>query len=318
MKFKVVGLGEVLWDLLPAGRKMGGAPTNFACQAGALGADTCIISRVGQDADGREILARLAAQGVPTECVEVDPVAPTGTVSVHVDAAGQPQFTIHEHVAWDRLAGEANARRAMSAADAVCFGTLAQRSAPARAAIESLLQLARPEAWRILDVNLRQHYYSRELIESSLARANVLKVNDTELPRLSEFWGLAGDARQQLTALAQRWALRVVAYTRGDRGSLLLADGHWSDHPGIAVRVVDTVGAGDAFTAAMTLGLLAGWDLDTINQRANQIAAYVASCAGATPTLPETLRAPFLESDGISAAARPSIARPAASDTGAR
>lgn len=294
MNFKLVGIGEVLWDLLPDGKQLGGAPANFAYHACALGSEARIISRVGRDANGRALLERLAQLGVPTDCVEIDPDAPTGTVSVQIAPDGQPHFTIHENVAWDHLAGEANAARAVAEADAICFGTLAQRGERSRKTIGRLLAGAPAESLRILDVNLRQEFYSRDIIEQSLARANVLKVNDAELPRLAEMFGISGDAREQLSQLAARHHLRVVACTRGAHGSLLLANGRWSDHPGVPTRVADTVGAGDAFTAAMTLGLLAGWDLDEINRRANDVAAYVASCAGATPELPEQLRAPFL------------------------
>lgn len=293
MSFKLVGIGEVLWDLLPGGRQLGGAPANFAYHAGALGAQARIVSRVGSDANGREILEQLRTLGVPTDCIEMDSVAPTGTVSVEVTADGQPRFTIHENVAWDRITGEGNGRQAVAAADAVCFGTLAQRSDVSRRAIRALLKIAPAQSLRILDVNLRQHFYSGDLIEESLALANVLKVNDTELPRLAEMFRLTGDDRAQINQLADRHHLRAVALTRGGRGSLLFANGRWSNHPGTATKVVDTVGAGDSFTAAMTLGLLAGWELDRINAQANQVAAYVCSFAGATPPLPGQLREAF-------------------------
>jgi fructokinase len=293
MNFKLVGIGEVLWDLLPGGRQLGGAPANFAYHARALGADSCIISRVGSDSNGRDLLHRLQQLGVPTDCIEIDPAAPTGTVSVEVTPDGQPCFTIHEHVAWDRIAGEEPARHAVAEANAICFGTLAQRCEVSRTAIRRLVRSTPPEAWRVLDVNLRQHFYSREIIEQSLALANVLKVNDAELPLIGEMFGLAGDPRSQLADLAARFQLRLAACTRGAHGSLLLAGSRWSDHPGVPAKVVDTVGAGDSFTAAMTLGLLAGWDLDEVNLRANQIAACVASSAGGTPPLPPELRSPF-------------------------
>ena len=290
---KLVGIGEVLWDLLPGGRQLGGAPANFAYHARALGSEARIISRVGKDANGRDILEQLRKLGVPTDCIELDRDAPTGTVSVEVASDGQPRFTIHENVAWDRLTGEEAGRRAVAEADAVCFGTLAQRSETSRRAIRALLQTASPESLRILDVNLRQQFYSPELIAESLALANVLKVNDTELPRLAEMFGLTGDERSQISQLIGRHQFRAVALTRGGHGSLLFADGRWSDHPGTPTTVVDTVGAGDSFTAAMTLGLLAGWELDLVNARANAIAAYVCSFPGATPPLPTHLREPF-------------------------
>lgn len=294
MRFKLVGLGEILWDLLPDGRQLGGAPANFTYHACALGAEARLISRVGHDDLGREAASQLARLGIPTDGLEVDDALPTGTVSVEVTADGQPHYQIHENVAWDALRGEAAGRRAVAAADAVCFGTLAQRREPSRSTIISLVAAAPPSAWRILDVNLRQHYFSERLINESLAFANVLKLNDTELPHLAKVFDLSGDERSQIHQLAERQFLRVVAYTRGGRGSLLYSEGRWSDHPGIPAKVVDTVGAGDSFTAAMTLGLLAGWDLDRINENANRVAAHVCSCAGATPPLPENLRAYFL------------------------
>ena len=294
MTFELVGIGEVLWDLLPGGRQMGGAPANFACHARALGARAGVISRVGDDGLGRELADRLRELGVDTDCLEVDPAAPTGTVAVEVGPGGEPHFDIREGVAWDNLRGGAVVARAAARADALCFGTLARRSEPARGAVGALLHAARPGALRVFDVNLRQHYYSRELIAEGLALSDVLKLNETELPRLAELFDLSGGPRDQMAWLAERHRLHAVAYTRGGRGSLLLAGGRWSDHPGLPVDVRDTVGAGDAFTAAMTLGLLAGWDVEEINARANAVAAHVASRAGATPDLPDHLRAPFL------------------------
>ena len=290
MNFKVVGIGEALWDLLPAGRQMGGAPTNFAYHARALGAEAQLITRVGNDDLGRELVDRLKKLGVPTDCVEVDAEKPTGTVTVTVEHDGQPRFIIHEGVAWDNLTGESAARIAVSQADAICFGTLGQRLEPARSTILSLVRATPATALRIFDINLRQHFYSQSIIEESLRLANVLKVNDTELPRLAEMFSLTGGERAQIAQLAARNKLSVVAYTRGERGSLLFVEGQWSDHPGVRAKVVDTVGAGDAFTAAMALGLLGGWDVDAIHQRASEVAAYVASFAGATPDLPDHLR----------------------------
>jgi fructokinase len=289
----LIGLGEVLWDLLPAGKQLGGAPANFASHGHALGAEALVVSRIGNDALGREILDRLCALGLRTDGLTTDPAAPTGTVSVALDAQGQPTFTIHENAAWDFLEAGPGLLAEAARADAICFGTLGQRNPAARAAIRALVAAAPANALRILDVNLRQHYFSGRLIEESLALANVLKVNDTELPRLAEMLLLTGDDRSQIGQLAGRYGLRLVAYTRGSRGSLLFSNGLWSDHPGNQTKVVDTVGAGDAFTATMTLGLLAGWNLDEINARANAVAAYVCSQPGATPALPDHLRARF-------------------------
>jgi fructokinase len=276
MCWNVTGVGEILWDILPSGKQLGGAPANFAFHARALGARSRVISRVGQDPLGVEIVQRLQALGLSTAEIQVDPSAPTGTVSVELAADGQPCFTIHEDVAWDRLALEKAALAAVADADAVAFGTLAQRREPARGTIQALLAAVRPGAWRILDLNLRQHYFSRDIIETSLRLANIVKCNDSELPVLAELLGLRGNVRQQIERLARQHAQR-----------LLYSGGQWAEDPGQPVAVKDTVGAGDAFTAALALGVLAGKPLDAINRRANQVARYVCSRAGATPPLPE-------------------------------
>lgn len=300
---KVVGVGELLWDLLPSGRQLGGAPANFAFHAHALGAEAYLVARVGDDVLGREAIGRLCELGMPASCIEVDTSLPTGTVSVAVAADGQPQFEIHENVAWDALSGEAAGRTAVASADAVCFGTLAQRSERSRSTIRSLVAGAPGQSLRILDVNLRQHYFSAALLEESLSLASVLKLNDAELVTLAGPLDLTGDSRSQIVQLAERYELRLVACTRGECGSLLFSEGSWSEVAGKKIQVVDTVGAGDAFAAAMTLGLLAGWPLDIINQRANEVAAHVASCAGGTPALPECLCEPF-RSSGAGTASR--------------
>lgn len=289
--FRCLGLGEVLWDLLPSGAQMGGAPANFAYHARALGADAGVITRVGNDSLGHDILKRFEALGLPTNLVQRDDRAPTGTVTVQLSADGVPQFTIHENVAWDRLATTEEALATVAAADAVCFGSLGQRCEPARSTIQRLVSAVRPAALRIFDINLRQHFYSRDVVERSLQEANVLKLNDAELPVLAAMFGLSGPVRAQMERLAGCFKLQVVALTRGPRGSLLFGPGGWSDHGGLPVEVCDTVGAGDAFTAAMTLGLLAGWNLDRVNEHANQVARYVCSCPGATPPLPASLAA---------------------------
>ena len=292
--FKIIGIGEVLWDLLPSGPQLGGAPANFAYHARALGARAAVVSRIGSDRLGRECLARFRTMDLPEATVQVDDHAPTGTVTVELAADGAPQYTIHENVAWDRLAVAPPALEAVRDADAVCFGSLAQRNAISRAAIQQLVGAAPAGAiLRVFDINLRQDFYSRGVITDSLALANVLKVNETELACLAEMFSLTGDVRAHILQLAERHDLRVVACTRGERGSVLFAEGRWSDHPGVTAKVADTVGAGDSFTAAMILGLLAHWNLNEISQRANEVAAYVASRAGATPELPNHLRVPF-------------------------
>ena len=282
---RILALGEVLWDLLPTGPVLGGAPANFACHTRALGADTTLVSRVGDDERGREILRHLDAKALPLSAVQIDLQRPTGTVSVELATDGQPQYIIHEGVAWDAIEATDSALATAQAADAVCFGSLAQRAAISRGSIQHLVSASKAGAWRVFDINLRQSFYSPELIESSLDLANVLKLNDAELPVLAEMFAIAADVE----ALAVRFDLRAVALTRGGTGSVLWADGQRSEHPGIATTVRDTIGAGDSFTAALTLGLLAGHPLDRINDHANRVAAYVCSQSGATPPLPPDL-----------------------------
>ncbi len=290
MTKRVLAIGEVLWDLLPSGRQLGGAPANFAYHCRALGADASLVSRIGDDPLGHEVLERFKLLGLPTEMVAVDSESPTGTVPVELGLGGQPRFTITENVAWDRIEADQKAIKTAAATDAVYFGSLAQRSEPARRTIRELIATAPADALRVFDVNLRPPFVDREVIESSLATANLLKLNDQELPAFAEMFGLSGDAGDQAAELARRFDLTTVVLTRGQRGSFLWTESGWSDHPGLTVDVCDTVGAGDAFTAALTVGLLAGWDLDAINQRANEVAAYVCTKPGGMPALPERLR----------------------------
>jgi len=286
----VIALGEVLWDLLPAGPVLGGAPANFACHARALGAEALLISRVGADLRGEEIVRRLAEKGIPAALIQRDPERATGTVAVEISPDGQPRYTIAEDAAWDAIEATDAARRAVENAAAVCFGTLAQRAQVSRESIQRLVSLAPADAWRVLDINLRQHFHSRGVIEASLHLANALKLNDAELPVLAELFSLTGGEREQLGALAHTVGLRAIAFTRGARGSALWREGEWSDHPGVRCEVRDTIGAGDSFTAAFVLGLLAGRPLDAINRHANDVAAVVCSREGATPPLPDALR----------------------------
>jgi fructokinase len=296
-KHKILAIGEVLWDLLPSGRQLGGAPANFACHARALGADARLVTRVGNDDLGWEVLERFRGLGLPTDTVAVDSAAPTGTVAVAVGADGQPAYTIRDHAAWDRLCAEGPARAAADVADAVCFGSLAQRSLPSSLAILRLVAATGPDALRLFDVNLRPPFVAPGVIAGSLELANALKLNDQELPVLADLFGLRGRVTDQVAALAHRFGLALVALTRGAAGSLLFADGGWSDHPGLPVAVCDTVGGGDAFTAALTVGWLSGWSLDEINRRANEVAAFVCSQPGATPALPAALRRRFSARD---------------------
>jgi fructokinase len=290
----ILAVGEILWDLLPIGKQLGGAPANFAFHAARLGADAKIISAVGDDDLGREILARLADLGLDTSSIAVDPKHPTGVVTVSLDHRGVPTYIIHENVAWDFIPTTHAAKHLAETADCVCFGTLAQRSPVSRDTIRDVLSHTRPECLRIFDVNLRQHYYDRDVIDYSLELTDVLKINDTELIEIARLYDLPiteGTPAFELQELFTHHDLDLIAVTRGDKGSVLYArDGTTHDHPGYApARLADTVGAGDAFTAALAIGLLKSLPLDQINDHANRLASYVCSQPGATPRIPGDL-----------------------------
>ncbi len=290
MSFKIIGIGEALWDLLPSGAQLGGAPANFACHAHSLGAETGVITRIGDDALGREVVHRFTQMGLSAAAVQKDDLAPTGTVIVELLEDKTARYTFPDNVAWDRLEVTALALDAVRAADAVCFGTLAQRGETSRNSVQKLLASTPPHALRIFDVNLRQHYFSKAIIESSLKLTNVLKLNDVELPIIAQMFNHTGSIRDQIQKVAEQFELQTVALTRGAEGSLLYHSGQWSDRPSTPVDVVDTVGAGDAFTAALVLGLLHKMDITAINALASEVACHVCSQAGAIPPLPASFQ----------------------------
>ena len=286
----VFGVGEILWDLLPSGPQLGGAPANFAFHVAGLGIPADVVSRVGQDARGEAIRTRFSEMRLPGTLLQTDSALPTGTVSVRLSPAGVPDYIIHEPAAWDGLAATAEALSAMASAGAVCFGSLAQRSSDARDAIQKLVAATPDTALRIFDVNLRQHYYDRPVVEASLVLANVLKLNEDEVAPITNMVGVSGDLEPRVEQLADRFGLRVVVVTRGEAGSLLLSDGRWSRRPACTVHVQDSVGAGDAFTSVLCVGILRGINLDTVNEVANEVAAFVCASRGASPSLPDRFR----------------------------
>lgn len=295
MKFKVLGIGEVLWDLLPEGPQLGGAPANFACHAKTLGAQAQVVTRVGKDDLGRAIVRRFVEMGIGISTVQMDDDAPTGTAVIRLQNGGVPEFVIQENVAWDRLAFTDEARQAVQEANALCFGSLAQRRETSALTIRQLVAAASPQALKVFDLNLRQKFYTREIIEQSLDMADVLKLNDYELAVLAGMLDLAGGARQQIEHLAGKFGLRLVALTRGDKGSLLFQTGRWSDLPGSSVPVVDTVGAGDSFAAALVMGLLNGLDFEQVHRLAAAVSSFVCSRPGATPNLPARFRLELIQ-----------------------
>jgi fructokinase len=293
--FTIVGLGEVLWDMLPGGKKLGGAPANFAYHAQALGARGVVVSCIGDDELGKEIISQLAELDLDCAYVEVDKGHHTGTVTVELDERGQPNYTIHENVAWDYIESDSSLLELASEADAVCYGSLCQRSEVSRKTVREFLGATRDDCLRVFDINLRQAYFNKEVIHRMLEMSNVLKLNDEELPGVADLLGLGGSESDRLSQLADEYELRMIALTRGSEGSWLYAKGEDSNHQGFAATVADTVGAGDSFTAAMTLGLLYGKSLDWINEFSNRVASFVCSQSGATPRLPDSLTAKFRE-----------------------
>lgn len=281
----VVGIGELLWDLLPGGKQLGGAPSNFAYMSSLLGNEAVVLSRVGDDTLGVEATKRLRSLHLETKFVQIDNSHPTGTVAVTVDSSGLPEFRIAPNVAWDYLEWHDGLRELATEADIVCFGSLAQRQEPARSTIHQFLRATREGCLRIFDVNLRQSHYDAITLRTGLALAAVVKVNNEELPIVLQCCGLptSDDETSDAELLLEHFGMELVCLTRGQRGSLLLEKDKRSDHPGFRVPVADTVGAGDAFTAAFAHFYHAGESLETINDAANRMASWVASQPGATP-----------------------------------
>lgn len=279
-----MGLGEVLWDVLPERTCLGGAPANFAYITTLLGDQGIVASRVGQDQRGIEARERMQELGLSADHLQTDPRYPTGTVNVKVDNQGLAQFDIAHPVAWDFLEWTPGWRRLAHEADVVCFGSLAQRSEESRATIRRFLGANSQHAVKVFDVNLRQSYYSQEVVVESMKLADIVKLNDEELPKVMSLNGFSHrDDRSSVERLIEAYKLKLVCVTRGGRGSLLVRGRETSEHPGFRVKVADTVGSGDAFTAALVHEYLRGAPLDVMNEAANRVGAWVASESGAMP-----------------------------------
>lgn len=282
----VVGLGELLWDVFPHERKMGGAPANFAYHVSLLGDLGLPLSRVGADAAGNDLVQGLSEAGLDTAHIQVDAEHPTGTVEVRLDESGQPNYGITEGVAWDYLEWTDRWRSVAQQADAVCFGTLAQRSRQSRDTIRRFLHHLRPgKVVRLFDVNLRQNYFNFDVLDESIRVSDIVKLNSDELPIVVETLGLGRheSLQDKARALLRKYALDLVCITRGSGGSLLVTAKATSEHPGCPVVMADPVGAGDAFGAALVHHFMRGSGLDRMNEAANRMGAWVASQVGAMP-----------------------------------
>lgn len=279
-KTEVLCVGEVLWDALPEGLFLGGAPFNVACHLRATGTPVAMVSRIGSDRLGDEVLRRAARYGVTTDLVQVDTERATGFVRVDIDPSGNPSYEILAPAAWDAIAtSDALLRRAANAR-AIVFGTLAQRHATSR---ETIRKLWESDALIVFDVNLRAPFEDRDIVRESLRRADVVKLSGEELERVAEWFTLRGDFEAKTRALAAEFTCDVVCVTRGSEGAALLHDGNFTEHPGYQVEVKDTVGAGDAFLAVLLAGLLSGATDSALLQQANLIGAYVTTQYGAVP-----------------------------------
>jgi fructokinase len=279
----VIGVGELLWDLFPSGRQLGGAPANFAFHAQQLGAKGYIISAVGNDENGNEILRLLVQKGMDTGFIGQLDKIPTGTVTVDLDSHGIPVYSVHENVAWDYIPFKPSVYQLLKNAAAFCFGTLAQRNANSLNSIQSFLKALPASCLIVFDVNLRQHYFTKELIESSLRYAHIFKLNGEELSVISELLKIDGSEEEQLQFLLNTYQLRLIALTKGALGSLLYSGQEVSRQDTPKIKVTDTVGAGDAFTAALVVSVLEGLPIKIVHQNAADVAACVASQKGGMP-----------------------------------
>lgn len=292
MKAKyIVGLGEVLWDILPSGRKLGGAPANFAYHVSQFGLPGCVVSAVGRDDLGLEIVEKLDLKNIESTIATVD--RPTGTVEVTVDTAGIPSYDIRPDVAWDHIPFTPELEELARNTRAVAFGSLAQRSPESRDTIVKFISAMpdTPDTLIVFDINLRQNHYTKETVEQSLRLCNVLKINDEELETLKQMFGIKVEGpAASCRELINICGLKMVILTCGTEGSFVFsANGDESFISTPQIEVADTVGAGDSFTAAFIASLLRGFSVEDAHQRAVETAAYVCTQSGAMPPLPTAL-----------------------------
>ena len=288
MKDIIVGMGEALWDCLPEGRKFGGAPANFAYHVGQFGWHSVVISAVGNDSLGDEIMQIVRGVNLDNRIARVS--QPTGTVKVTLSGDGIPSYEICENVAWDNIPWSEELEEIAKDTQAVCFGSLAQRSAGSRDTIMRFLDAMPMDSERIYDINLRQHFYSLEVIEDSLRRATILKLNEEEIVVVAELLGLTGTEEEQCRQILARYPkLKMIILTYGATGSYVFAPGESSYQPTPKVKVADTVGAGDSFTATFVAQYLKGKSISDAHRIAVQASAYVCTQNGAMPVFPDEI-----------------------------
>lgn len=285
----VVGLGEALWDVLPEGKKLGGAPANFAYHAGQFGLQTIAVSALGEDALSEETVQQLEEKKLNYEMPRVP--YPTGTVLVELDAEGIPTYDIKENVAWDNIPFSESIENIARHAQAVCFGSLAQRNVVSRETIYKFLDSTPSDCVKIFDINLRQQFYTKEVIQESLKRCNILKINDEELITIGRMFGYPGlDIENKCFLILGKYNLDMLVLTCGVNGSYVFTPGKVSYQPTPKVEVADTVGAGDSFTGSFCAAILRGKTVEEAHQLAVRVSAYVCTQNGAMPQIPDTYK----------------------------
>lgn len=285
----VIGIGEALWDMLPEGKKLGGAPANFAFHAGQFGLESMAVSAIGLDPLGEEIAKELEEHGLPFHLDRID--YPTGTVQVTLDSNGIPRYEIKEDVAWDKIPYTKELADLAGRAQAVCFGSLAQRNPVSRETIGWFLDAVPEDCLKVFDINLRQSFYSKEIIEDSLRRCDILKINDEELEIVKEMFGLEDLPTEGLCrSIIDEYGLKMLILTCGVNGSHVFSGYVSSFIETPKVNVADTVGAGDSFTGAFVASILKGKTVREAHEAAVKVSAFVCTQSGAMPVIPEDLK----------------------------
>lgn len=300
-QFRVASIGEILWDLLPDGARLGGTTANFAALTAALQDKAFLVSSVGEDERGQRAVAQMVAHGVRVDYILRDADRPTGTVTVNLASNTGPEYRIHQDTAWDFIAETPALMDLAPTLDAVCFGTLAQRSSVTRATLRRFVDRTREDCLRVFDVNLRAPFWTPEMLAWGCSHATILKMNHEEVVPVAEANG-APRSLQKPVAIARflldRFAMQQIAITRGGRGSLLVTRDEVHEHPGVPATVVDTIGAGDAFTAALTHAALRHVPLAEMADTANRWGAWVASQPGGMPHVDAATRRRINQANG--------------------
>lgn len=285
----IVGLGEALWDVLPEGKKLGGAPANFAYHAGQYGDNTVAISALGEDKLADETVEALESKRLNYVMPRVP--YPTGTVQVTLDDAGVPTYDIRENVAWDNIPFTDEVKQIAENCRAVCFGSLAQRNVVSRQTIQAFIDATPADCLRVFDINLRQNFYNKEILTESVKRCNVLKINDEELVQVGRLFGYPGlDMREKCRLILSRYSLRMLVLTCGVNGSYVFTANEEYFQPTPKVQVADTVGAGDSFTGSFCAAILRGLPVADAHRLAVEVSAYVCTQNGAMPEIPQEIR----------------------------